>query len=112
VGIGQALRGAKDTFGEYLNQLHLLRAPVRRYSRRRGRPSTLGSMFSQSWFWPSARFAKGKKATARLTLSERARAAIRRALRTGARIVVKLRVIVADGAGNRRTLTRQIRLRR
>jgi hypothetical protein len=32
-------------------------------------------------------------------------------LRTGARIVVKLRVIVADGAGNRRTLTRQIRLR-
>jgi hypothetical protein len=60
---------------------------------------------------PDTRFAKGKKATARLTLSERARAAIRRALRTDVRIVVKLRVIVADGAGNRRTLTRQIRLR-
>jgi hypothetical protein len=54
---------------------------------------------------------QGEEATARLTLSERARAAIRRVLRTGARIVVKLRVIVADGAGNRRTLTRQIRLR-
>jgi hypothetical protein len=67
-------------------------------------------MFSQSWFWPSSRFAKGKKATARLTLSERP-AQRSDALRTGARIVVKLRVIVADGAGNRRTLTRQIRLR-
>ncbi|HVF77100.1 MAG TPA: phytase [Solirubrobacteraceae bacterium] len=55
---------------------------------------------------------RGMKATVRLSLSGSARAAIRRALRSGARVVVSLRVSVADGAGNSRTLTRRIRLRR
>lgn len=55
--------------------------------------------------------AKGTQVTVRLVLPAGARAAIRRALRAGKRIVVKLRVSIADGAGNARTLTRQIGLR-
>jgi hypothetical protein len=54
---------------------------------------------------------KGTQATVGLKLSTRARAAIRRALRARKRVVLKLRVRVADGAGNARPLTRQVRLR-
>jgi beta-glucanase (GH16 family) len=54
---------------------------------------------------------KGTNATVRLKLSAPAQVAIRRALRARRRVVVKLRVRVADGAGNVRPLTRQVRLR-
>jgi beta-glucanase (GH16 family) len=54
---------------------------------------------------------KGTKATVRLKLSARARVAVGRALRARKRVVLKLRVRVADGAGNARALTRQVRLR-
>jgi hypothetical protein len=54
---------------------------------------------------------KGKKATVKLKLSPSARVAIRRALRAGKPIVIKLSVRVADAAGNAQTLTRQVKLR-
>ena len=37
--------------------------------------------------------------------------AIRRALRARKRVIVNLRITVADAAGNKRTLTRQVRLK-
>ena len=55
---------------------------------------------------------RGGRATIRLTLSRTARRAIARALRARKRIVMTLTVGVADGAGNRRTLTRRVTLRR
>jgi hypothetical protein len=51
------------------------------------------------------------RGTLRLSISASARAAIRRALRAGRSIAVKLVVVVGDDAGNTRTLRRQIRLR-
>ena len=54
--------------------------------------------------------AGGGTATVRLSLGPKTRAAIRRALRAGRRVVVSLQIRIADGAGNARTRTRQIRL--
>jgi len=54
---------------------------------------------------------KGTKVTVRLKLSPQARLAIRRALRARKRVVLALRVRVADGAGNVRPLSRRVRLR-
>ena len=59
----------------------------------------------------SASIAQGRTVTLRPTLSRAARTAIRRALRRGRRIVVTLNVTAVDAAGNRRTLTRRVRLR-
>jgi hypothetical protein len=53
----------------------------------------------------------GAATTARLALPARTRDAIRRALALGRRIAAKVRVEVADRAGNTRRLTRQIALR-
>jgi beta-glucanase (GH16 family) len=55
--------------------------------------------------------AGGARATVRLRLHTRARAAIRRALRAGRRVALRVRVDVADGAGNSRPLTRRVALR-
>jgi hypothetical protein len=49
--------------------------------------------------------------TTRLALPAQARAAIRRALKRGRHVVVRVRVEVADRAGNTQRLTRQIALR-
>ena len=54
---------------------------------------------------------KGGRVTVRPKLPAAARKAIKRSLRRGRRITVRLRVIVADAAGNKRTLARQVRLR-
>jgi hypothetical protein len=59
----------------------------------------------------SAAIAQGRTVTLRPKLSRAARTAIRRALRRGRRIVVTLDVSAVDTAGNRRTLTRRVRLR-
>lgn len=56
-----------------------------------------------------------RKATSvkiRLKLSATATTAIRRVLKAGTRIIVKVQLTVVDAAGNMRTLTRQVRLRR
>jgi hypothetical protein len=53
----------------------------------------------------------GATVTVRLTLPVSTRAAIRRALRSGKPIAVKLHAGVADHAGNMRMLARQVRLR-
>jgi hypothetical protein len=58
------------------------------------------------------RIARGGTGTLTLRLSTATRRALRRALRRGRRVTLKLRVSVADAAGNTRTLTRQITLRR
>jgi len=55
--------------------------------------------------------AKGAKATARLKLNATPRAAIKRALKRGKRVVVKFTVRIADASGNTRTLTRQVKLK-
>jgi beta-glucanase (GH16 family) len=55
---------------------------------------------------------KGANASLRLTLSRGARAGITRALRAGRRVVMKVAADVADGAANRRSLTRRVSLRR
>lgn len=59
----------------------------------------------------TAVLAKHDVATLRPALSAAARRAIRAALRRGTRITINLKVGVANGAGKRRTLTRQVRLR-
>lgn len=56
--------------------------------------------------------AEGAPATLHLRLPARTRRAIRRALLAGRSVAVKVRVRLADHAGNTRTLTRQLRLRR
>jgi hypothetical protein len=56
--------------------------------------------------------AKGAAATLKLRLSRAARGAGIRALKRRRRVVLKLAVRVADGAGNTRTLTRRLALRR
>lgn len=56
--------------------------------------------------------ARGKKATVKLRLPAGAQAAIRRALAARKRIVVAIRVTVADPARNSRTLNRQVQLTR
>jgi hypothetical protein len=56
--------------------------------------------------------ARGAAATLKLRLSRAARGAGIRALKRGRRVVLRLSVRVADGAGNARTLTRRIALRR
>lgn len=56
--------------------------------------------------------ATGTKVTVRLRLSKNARVAIGRALRAGKRIFVHVNARVADGAGNDRSLTRRVGLRR
>jgi len=56
--------------------------------------------------------AKGQKVTVKLKLSAAVRAAIKRALGARKRVVVAVKVTVADAAGNKTTLTRQIRLKR
>jgi beta-glucanase (GH16 family) len=55
---------------------------------------------------------RGATVAVRPRLPRGARAAIARAQRAGRRVVVKLRVDVADDAGNARTLTRQVALHR
>jgi beta-glucanase (GH16 family) len=60
----------------------------------------------------TATIAKGTRATVKLKLSGRARAAIRRALKARRRVVLKLGVRVADSAGNVRPQTRRVALRR
>jgi hypothetical protein len=55
---------------------------------------------------------KGANASLRLTLSRGARAGITRALRAGRRVVMKVAADVADGAANRRSLTRRVSLTR
>lgn len=59
----------------------------------------------------SRQLAQGEKVIFKPRLTASARSAIRRALKAGKKIVVKLEVQVSDGAGNRRTLTRQVRLK-
>ena len=59
----------------------------------------------------TTRIAAGATARVELKLSAPARAAIRRGLKARRKVGVKLRVSVADAAGNARTLTRTIRLR-
>lgn len=59
-----------------------------------------------------ATLAKATKARVRIGLSKNARVAIGRALRARKRVTVKLTVRVRDGAGNGRSLTRRIALRR
>jgi beta-glucanase (GH16 family) len=56
--------------------------------------------------------AKGQKVTVRLRLSRAARASIGRALRAHKRVFVTVKVRFADGAGNSRSLTRRVALRR
>lgn len=58
------------------------------------------------------RIAAGHKATLKLKLSRRARAAARRALRAQREVTVRVTVVVRDAAGNPRTLHWEIRLRR
>jgi 6-phosphogluconolactonase (cycloisomerase 2 family) len=55
---------------------------------------------------------KGKTVTIRLKLSTAAHTAIRGALRAGKRVVAKVKLTVVDAAGNTRTLSRGITLRR
>jgi len=55
--------------------------------------------------------AKGATATLRQKLSAPTRRAIRRALRRGRPVTVKVRITVADAAENVRTLKRQVELR-
>lgn len=59
-----------------------------------------------------ATVAKGAKVTVKLRLSKNARVAIGRALRAGKRIFVTVTARVADSAGNGRSLTRRVALRR
>lgn len=54
---------------------------------------------------------KGATATVKLKLSATARSAIKRALRAGKTISAKVTVTVTDAAGNKRLLTRRVRLR-
>lgn len=56
--------------------------------------------------------ARGRAATVKLSLSKTVQTAIRRSLRQGRSISVKLRVVVSDAAGNDRTLTRTLKLKR
>ncbi len=55
---------------------------------------------------------QGQTRTVRLTLLASARTAIRRAQRAGRRIAVTFRVRITDGAGDTRTMSRRIALRR
>ena len=59
----------------------------------------------------TAVIAKGGKATLRPKLPRAARRAIKRTLRRGRRVIVKLSVTIIDAAGNKRTLARRITLR-
>jgi len=56
--------------------------------------------------------AKGQKATIKLTLPAPAIAATRRALRAGKRVVVTVKLTATDAVGNKRVLSRGVRLRR
>ena len=58
-----------------------------------------------------ADIAKAEGAELRPALSNAARRAIRRALRRGRPVIIRLRITVADVTGNTRTLTRQVKLR-
>lgn len=60
----------------------------------------------------TAAVAQGGAAKLGPSLSSAARRAIGGALRRGRRITVRLKVTVADGAGNSRTLSRRVKLRR
>ena len=56
--------------------------------------------------------APGERGSLRPRLSYAARVAIGRALRRGRRVTASLKVTLADAAGNKKTLVRQVRLRR
>ena len=58
-----------------------------------------------------SKLANGETATLKLRLPTAARSAIKRALRARKRIVVKVKLIVTDAAGNTTTIIRKIRLR-
>jgi beta-glucanase (GH16 family) len=60
---------------------------------------------------PTAVIARGSRATFRLRLSTRTRAAVRRALRAHRRVVAEVSVRAVDAAGNARVLTRRVTLR-
>ena len=60
----------------------------------------------------TSNIAQGRELTVKLALPASAQTAIKRAPRAGKRIVVAVKVTVADVAGNKRTLTRNVRLRR
>jgi hypothetical protein len=55
--------------------------------------------------------ARGQKITIRLKLSTIARTAIKRALRARKRILAVVKLTVTDAAGNKQTLSRQVRLK-
>lgn len=59
---------------------------------------------------PPRRVAAGRRATLRLRLKPRVRAAVRHALRRRPSVPVTLRVIVTDAARNRTTRTRRLRI--
>jgi beta-glucanase (GH16 family) len=59
----------------------------------------------------TARIAPGATATVQLRLSRAVRGAVRRALRHRRRVLLKVVVRVADGAGNARVLTRHVALK-
>lgn len=60
----------------------------------------------------TSKLAKGRKVTIRHSLSVTARVAIKRALSAGKRVAVGATLVAADVAGNPRTLTRQVSLKR
>jgi len=55
--------------------------------------------------------APGERGSLRPRLSYAARVAIGRALRRGRRVTASLKITLADAAGNKKTLARQVRLR-
>ena len=59
----------------------------------------------------TAKITKGATATLRPKLSRTAQIAIRRALGRGRRITVRLTLTVSDATENRRTLTRDVKLK-
>jgi hypothetical protein len=71
----------------------------------RGKPKTL-KLKSVATLIPV-----GAHVTAKLKLSARSRASIRRALRARKPVTATIRVVLADRAHNTRTLTRQIKLK-
>lgn len=79
------------------------RVAIPRIGARRASVRTLGAARTS--------LAKGKRAQLKLSLGSPTRAAIRRALARKRKVVVALKVVVRDAAGNERTLTRRIRLR-
>jgi subtilisin family serine protease len=77
------------------------------------RVPTIGAMNAKAYKLKKTATAvtKGGKAMLAATLPSAAQAAIKRALRRGLRITVKLEITTADAAGNSTTLARQVKLK-